>query len=280
MKSLLLALTLLLTISSRAQYYYKDIVGTRESADLIRTYRVNKVARVVLNSYDENNTRSEEFYIEQQFSPAESQLKTITRTDPESLSILVSYADAEGRVIKTIDSSRFLVSYTSYRYNAAGQLVSVTSSSSDSAHKSTEGEEHIWQWSNDHPVRMLRIKNRVDTTYIDFKLDENGNVSEEQETRRGLRSEPVYYYYNDHHQLTDIVRFNKKAQRLIPEYMFEYSDANRVIQKITVPANSFDYLIWRYQYNAQGLKTKEAVYSKEDKRKQLGRIEYQYFFGS
>ena len=45
--------------------------------------------------------------------------------------------------------------------------------------------------------------------------------------------------------------------------MFEYSEANQVIQKITVPANSFNYLIWRYQYNAQGLKTREAIYSKE-----------------
>ena len=98
--------------------------------------------------------------------------------------------------------------------------------------------------------------------------------------QRGVRSEPVYYYYNENNQLTDIVRFNKKAKRLLPEYMFEYSEDNRVIQKITVPANSFDYLIWRYQYNQQGLKTKEAIYSKDDKRKQLGRIEYQYFFGT
>jgi hypothetical protein len=51
-----------------------------------------------------------------------------------------------------------------------------------------------------------------------------------------------------------------------------------VIQKITVPANSSEYLIWRYQYDDKGLKIKEAVF---DKHKQLtGKIEYIYQFGS
>jgi hypothetical protein len=68
------------------------------------------------------------------------------------------------------------------------------------------------------------------------------------------------------------------VNKLLPEYMFEYSPANQVIQKITVPANSNNYLIWRFQYNNQGLKTKEAIYNKQ---KQLtGKIEYQYSFSS
>ncbi len=60
--------------------------------------------------------------------------------------------------------------------------------------------------------------------------------------------------------------------------MFEYSPVNQVIQKITVPANSDKYLIWRYQYNAQGLKIKEVIY---DKNKDLsGKVEYQYSFAN
>ena len=69
-----------------------------------------------------------------------------------------------------------------------------------------------------------------------------------------------------------------KAKRLLPEYMFEYSPANQIIQKITVPSNGSNYLIWRYQYDDRGLKVREAVF---DKYKQLtGKIEYQYQFGS
>ncbi|MBS1656331.1 MAG: hypothetical protein JSU05_15870, partial [Bacteroidetes bacterium] len=79
-------------------------------------------------------------------------------------------------------------------------------------------------------------------------------------------------------RLTDIVRYNEKLKKLLPDYMFEYSDAGQVIQKITVPANrAAGYLIWRYQYNNNGLKTKEACF---DKDKQLtGKIEYVYSFG-
>jgi hypothetical protein len=127
---------------------------------------------------------------------------------------------------------------------------------------------------------MVRVKNKVDSSIVEFKRDENGNIGEEKEVRRGIASEPVYYYYDAQNRLTDIVRYNKKAKRLLPEYMFEYSPANQVIQKITVPGNNSDYLIWRYQYNAGGLKTKEAVYSRDDKRVQLGRLEYTYTFGS
>jgi hypothetical protein len=125
---------------------------------------------------------------------------------------------------------------------------------------------------------MLRIKNKKDTTYVDFKLDENGNVTEETETRKRVTSRPYYYYYNDNNQLTDVVRYNDRAKQLLPEYMFEYSASDQVIQKITVPSNNSDYLIWRYQYNPQGLKIKEVVYSKHDKRNPLGKIEYQYSF--
>jgi hypothetical protein len=60
--------------------------------------------------------------------------------------------------------------------------------------------------------------------------------------------------------------------------MFEYSSSDQVIQKITVPTNNSDYLIWRYQYNSQGLKIKEVVYSKHDKKNPMGKIEYQYSF--
>jgi hypothetical protein len=121
---------------------------------------------------------------------------------------------------------------------------------------------------------MLRIKNNTDTSYVSFKLDDAGNVSEEQSVRKGIKTEPVFYYYDAQKRLTDIVRFNNRSRRLLPEYMFEYSPANMVIQKITVPANSSDYMIWRYQYDATGLKVKEAVY---DKYKQLtGKIEYVY----
>lgn len=278
MKPLLFAALLIFSISSQAQYYYKDIVGTSETADMIKNYKANKVSRVVLTSYDADNTKSDDFFVEQVYNPGESILHTHTRSDATGASVLTSFTDADGRVIKTVDSSAASVSSSIYEYDAEGRLIAVTSNSTDTSGLLQLTEQHIWKYNNGSIAEMLRIKNKKDTTVVHFKLDNNGNVIEEQSILRGVASEPVYYYYDDQNRLTDIVRYNTKAKRLLPEYMFEYSPANRVIQKITIPSNGSNYLIWRYQYNGQGLKTKEAVY---DKNKQLtGKIEYQYQFGS
>ena len=278
MKSILAATIFLFSVPSFAQHYYKDIVGTRETSEMMKAYQAAKVTRVILTTYDQNDTRSDDFYVEQIFSPASRTLKTITRSGIEHESSLLSFLDGNGNVIKTVDSSAIMVSSTSYIYSPAGQLLSVSSSSIDSSKKTSQTEEHIWQYEGNNIKRMVRIKNKVDTIYVDFKLDEAGHITEEQETHKKVKSEPVYYYYDGNGRLTDIVRYNNKAKRLLPEYMFEYSPANQVIQKITVPANSDNYLIWRYQYNGQGLKTKEVIYNKQ---KQLtGKVEYQYYFNS
>jgi hypothetical protein len=277
MKAFLLAALIPCCLSSSAQYYYKDIIGTKASSEIIRAYTRNKVNRVVLTSYDQANQKDDDFFVEQAFSPATKSLRTITRSESTHESVLISYVDANDNVIRTIDSSDIVVSTTDYRYNAAGQLVAVSSSSADSSDAS-QNEEHIWEWNNGRPSRMLRVKNGKDTSIINFKLDEKGNISEETETRKGVTSLPVYYYYNDNNQLTDIVRFNKRANRLLPEYMFEYSADNQLVQKITVPSNNSEYLIWRYQYNNQGLKVKEVIYNKQ--KQMTGKVEYQYSFGS
>lgn len=278
MKLLFFPALLLFSLSSSAQYYYKDITGTKESSALLKVYMKNKVTRVMLTSYDADNTKSDNLFVQQEFSPAKRVLKTITATgaDNGNMSTVFTYADENGNIIKTVDSSGVVINTTTYTYDASGNLKLVTISSSDST--INESEQHLWQWENGKPSRMLRIKNKKDTTYVDFKLDENGNVTEETETRKRVTSRPYYYYYNDNNQLTDVVRYNDRAKQLLPEYMFEYSASDQVIQKITVPSNNSDYLIWRYQYNPQGLKIKEVVYSKHDKRNPLGKIEYQYSF--
>jgi hypothetical protein len=279
MKSFLFAFVFLIALNSSAQYYYKDIIGTRESSETIKNYRKNKVSRVLLNSYDGENVKDDKFYVEQQFSSASGSLTTTTHTETSDESILRTFADANGNVMRTIDSNNLLVSETHFVYNAAGQLQSVWSQSADSGRTSLELEEHLWEWKGDQPTRMLRIKNKVDTSIINFKLDEAGNVSEEQEIVKGKFKQPYLYYYNAKNQLTDIVRYSPRAKQLMAEYMFEYSPSSQVIQKITVPSNTNDYYIWRYQYNAQGLKTREAVYSKYDKKVPMGKIEYVYSFG-
>jgi hypothetical protein len=78
--------------------------------------------------------------------------------------------------------------------------------------------------------------------------------------------------------VTDIVRFNLKAKRLLPDVMFEYDDKDRVIQKITTTSSvNLGYLIWRYIFDDKGLKSKEALFN--DDKQLTGKIEYSYTFG-
>jgi YD repeat-containing protein len=279
MRTILFLFALLSCAFASGQYYYKDIIGTRESADMLRTYLKNKVSRVVLSSFNAANGLDSSFYVEQSYSPSERAFRTITSSYTTNESVLIAYLDNAGNVIRTIDSNEMVVTQTDYAYNAAGQLTSIVSRSADSAQTSVALEEHIWTWGADgKPSGMTRIKNRRDTSHVQFKKDQQSNIVEETETRKGVTSFPVYYYYNDVNQLTDIVRFSKRVNRLLPEYMFEYSEQNQVVQKITVPENSSEYLIWRYQYNSQGLKVREHIYNKQ--KKLTGKIEYKYSFGS
>jgi antitoxin component YwqK of YwqJK toxin-antitoxin module len=278
MKFSFLFFSFLVCTMAQGQYYYKDIVGTAETREMMKAYLASKVKRVQVRSYDAENTRTDNIYVEQYFSAAELKLNTITRTDSSDESILTSYINAEGQVLKTVDSSESMLSTTIYNYDKDGNPVSITSLTGINKNTIAEKEVHNWIYKDGKISRMLRIKNDIDTSFVDFKTDENGNIAEEQITRKGVKHEPVYYYYNKENRISDIVRFNQKAQRLLPEYMFEYSPSGQVIQRITVPANGSKYLIWRYQYDSRGLKTKEAVY---DRYKQVqGRVEYLYSFGS
>jgi YD repeat-containing protein len=274
MKTLLFVAGVLFCMSAQAQYYYKDVVGTAETAAMLRSYKQGNVSRVVLASFDADNTRNEDLVAEQQFDAGSGTLKTTTRSGLDGSALLVAHTDATGRVVRTVDSSENSTTTTTYKYNAEGKLVNVLSISSDKAGTFSVQEEHQWQWDGGRITGMLRIRNGKDTTIITFRHDEQGNIIEEHAQRNGVKQEPVYYYYNDKSQLTDIVRFNNKAKRLLPEYMFEYNDAGQVIQRITFPANSSEYTIWRYQYNGQGLRIREAIYNKQ---KQLtGKVEYSY----
>lgn len=278
MKTVFLAAALALSLTGSAQYYYKDIVGTKESAELITAYRNNKVRTVTLNSYTVNNAPLNAFSIQQEFLPAQQALRTITKSEYTAPSYLTSYIDAAGRVIKTTDSTNGVVNTTLYSYNTSGHLTAVWFTAGDTL-TAVKTDDHLWQYdANNRISRMLRIKNKKDTAVVTFKLDGKGNAIEEQEKRRVSSEEPYQYYYDEANRLTDIVRFNKNAGRLLPEAMFEYSEKNQVIQRYTIPPNSDDYLIWRFAYDNKGLKTKEVVFNKQ--KEQTGKVEYVYTFSN
>ena len=66
MRALFLFAFTVLALSSPAQYYYKDIIGTNESSEIIRNYMKNKISRVLLNSFDADNQKDKKIRIDEE----------------------------------------------------------------------------------------------------------------------------------------------------------------------------------------------------------------------
>ena len=278
MKNITLAFFLIFSATMlRAQYYYKDLIGTRDLNHLIRLYNQNKVKLVEAAGYDGNGLQSGDFSEEHEFLPDHNLLKISTRNKTDSTDEYYRY-NGNGLVATISDTSSSLISTTSYEYDGNNNPITIKNVVNDANDSVYENEVHVWFYNaQGKPVKMLRIVNINDTTDIHFTLDSRGNVIEELPFVRNVSGEKTYYYYDQENRLTDIVRFNTKARRLLPDYMFEYSDNNQVSQKITtLSAGGTGYLIWRYAYDARGLRTTEASFNRD--KDLTGKIKYSYLF--
>ena len=274
MKNFSSLILLLIVIQSNAQYYYKDLLATTDINEKMKIYILNNVHKVIATGYTSNGTATSNFNETQESDFKNKQLSITTVLNQNTNRIIFKF-DENGRLQNLNDSSTGMISNSVYTYDVSGKLVEISNTIKDSSQDFSQTESHLWMYKNNSPEKMWRIINMTDSLEVRFKSDESGNIIEEQNFRKEKGSDPTYYYYDDKNRLTDIVRYNTKAKRLLPDFMFEYDEKNRVIQKISTISNiGLGYLIWRYLFDEKGLKTKEALYNKE---KQLqGRIDYTY----
>lgn len=277
MKTYTLILLALLPLAGSAQYFYNDIFGTRDIENRMRALVDARVASVKAMGYDDRGAASRDFNEWQQVDAVGMIWYTQTRNG-QNITRMAYRFNENGRLISLSDTTGGISSQTLYRYDEKSRLTEIRLSIQDSAQEFGQQETHSWIYEAGHnPVKMYRILNERDSTEYRFKSDEKGNLIEEQLFRRNTGFETVYYYYNQQKQLTDIVRYNKRARRLLPDFMFEYDQDGRVAQKIsTLSSRSSDYLIWRYAYNEKGLKTREALFNKQ--KELTGRIDYLYSY--
>jgi hypothetical protein len=276
MKSLSASVILILIANSCfAQYYYQDIIATQQANEKWKAYKDNKVKSVIISSFESNNQPTEGFECRQTVAKDYSQLSTYTKTDFSRETTLVSFYAANGQLQKTIDTSKNYQSITEYSYDPSGNIAVIKNSSAEQTGEMKSSEQHLWKFGNDgKPVSMQKIKNNNDTTFISFVKDEKGNIAEEHATHNKSEMPAIYYYYDENKRLTDIVRYNEKAKRLLPDYVFTYNDNSKLSSMLFVPEGSTDYQKWIYEYDEKGLRTKETCFSKQ--KEMLGKIEYQY----
>ncbi len=192
--------------------------------------------------------------------------------------------DGQNRLISITDTSLGIQSVTTYEYDTGGRVMRIQNSVNDKTTGINQVEVHRWIYSKDGKVeKMWRTINGTDSLEIRFIPDENGNPGEERTFRKGYETDNLYYYFDERNRITDIVRYNKKVKKLLPDVIISYDDDDRIIQRITsTPGDNLrsttwvGYIIWRYIYNEQGLKTKEALFNNEQQL--AGKIEYSYIF--
>ena len=259
-----------------SQFYYKDLVTTQQINYNYKLYKENKVSTVKLNSFQGSTPITEGFICEQKLNAGRNQLVTYTRTDDAGETFLTSVFNQKGLLITTVDSSTEAVNRSTYSYDDNNRLVGILVNTRALDNSSVSTETHSWQYtSKGKPLKMIRVKNGTDSAYINFTLDEKGNVADEEIIKKGLSQGKVYYYYDDKNRLTDVVRYNVKAKRLLPDYIFEYED-DELSTMTLIPEGSDNYQKWYYKYDENGLKQVDFCYDK--KNALLGKVEYVYQF--
>lgn len=274
MKFRLLFFLLMTAGTVSAQYYFNDIISIQLSNDQYKLLRSQKIRKINAVSYEADNTLTEGFALEEDISLDGKRITLSTSTSGGNAAVTHRFYEL-GKLKKTQSTGKNIENKTEYTYTDKGWIQKIVLTTTDTAMKSTLTEAHEWSYNETGlPASMLKIKNRTDTTLVELVRDEQGNVVEERWKKKNRTLETYYYYYDASKRLTDIVRYNIRLKKLMPDFQYEYDSNGRTTQMIQFSWNSSSYIIWKYTYNEKGLKKDETGYDKE--KKPIGRIVYSY----
>ena len=274
MKLLLAVIVSFSLSSSFAQYYFNDIVSTQQSNDQYKLLRTQKIKKIKATSFEADNTITEGFALEEEISMDGKRIILSTATTGGRSSVTNRFYELN-KLKRTQTVNNGIDTKTEYVYNDKGQVLKITLTSTDTAMKSTLVEAHEWAYNEfGQPNLMLKIKNKTDTTVIELIKDEQGLVIEERWKKKNRTLETYYYYYNNKKELTDVVKYNTRLKKLIPDFQYEYDTNGRISQMTQISLSTANYFVWKYTYNDKGLKQQEVGFDKE--KKMVGRVEYSY----
>lgn len=276
-KTILLALGVLaFTGKVFSQYYFQDIYNTQQTVATMALLKANKVKTQMVQTLDANMEIDRDFRCERNLSPTYHQMKAQTQSSATGYSAMTSSFSTKGQLTKTVDSSGASIATTLYRYDSEGRLqyISSTSIARDSKMRFEESRSYSYDAAG-HLQQMVRKKSGSgDSTVITFKTDSSGQVIEELEQAKGTPAKRIFYNYDKAGHLTDVYRYQPAKKRMLPDYIFEYNAQGQVTKMTTVNAQTSSYTIWQYEYQANGLPSKETCYGKG--KELLGMVRYGY----
>jgi hypothetical protein len=261
------------TVICKAQFYYKDILSTKQlSVDMVQL-KQQKFRKIIIKSFEDDNKESDGFFCEKSINKSYTKTEMITKSYVTGSSIFTSIFNSDGLLLQSVDSSQISSRTSVYTYTTANQLKSIVSTvrSNDDDFKNEITEAHVYFYTDKNlPEKMIKVKNNKDSSTINFVLDDKNNIGIEKDNASGAT---YYYYYDTKNRLTDVVQLNEFNQKMLPDYIFEYNNSDLITQMTTTEEGGSYYFIWKYYYS-NGLRVKEKCYSKE--KRLMGTIEYEY----
>jgi YD repeat-containing protein len=267
---------LLMHLQTRAQYYYNDILNAQTNKTNFERLQQHRIKKVTVKALETDGTEIEDFLLNQEIDMNKKTFTTYSKTNLSDASILETKFNENNMPASVLDSTDGGSTRTQYNYDARGRLISMHSRSVQSEQKEnvvTETREYTYD-EKDIPVQMLRIKEKVDTMLVKFIPAENGLPGEEEWWKAGKKIETWFYYYDEDNRLTDIVRYNLAAKKMLPDYLFGYDENDNLTSKVTVQAVTGAFRIWQYKYDTRGLKVEETVLNRQ--RQPEGKLVYSY----
>ncbi|MGN6533816.1 MAG: hypothetical protein ACTHK0_18895 [Ginsengibacter sp.] len=256
-----------------AQYYYKDILSTLQQNKEFSILKNGNIKLIKITSFDENDQPSDGFFCEKKINKTFTQSQMLSKSNITGQSLLVTDYNNKGEVIKTTTTTPTTNNTVEFQYDQNGNISLISTNTIADGDSSGITETHQYFYENGRPVKMLRKKNNTLIATITFIADDKGNIIEEDPAGNTI-DKKYYYYYDDHNRLTDVVHFNVIAKRLLPDYMFEYSNSDQPKQMISVDETGRNYFIWKYAYDDKKLPEIQKCFSKE--KQLLGTIQFDY----
>ncbi|WP_152530890.1 hypothetical protein [Sediminibacterium sp. C3] len=246
------------------QYYYTDLIGlqqTQKNYEIIRKNRIKLISGTGIDA--EGNVT----ILSRTEIPTDGKKITRTLSENNSIKELVYQFYELGRLKKTTIKKPGTETIIEYQYNPNGLLTTLISITKDSASGSSISELHQWEYSSGGtPKKMIKKTSGMDSVTIEFQTDSAGLVLEETWIKKDKKIETYYFYYNSENRISDIVRYNTTAQKLLPDFVFEYNENGQLIKMIQIGLNGRNITHWNYSYYPNGLREKEIA---KDRNKSL-----------
>ncbi len=274
MRFLFSLLCVAFSASLTGQYYYNDILSNRDANSRFQLLRKYRITRITAASFEADNTPTEGFSLTETVS-LDGKKSTLQTADISGQTSETKRQYEFNRIRRSQSYSHGIENDVQYQYTSDGKLQTIRFITTDTALHTTQTEQHDWHYdTKGQPDFAWIIKNNSDSTFLQLVRDANDHIVEEHWMRKKMETGAYYYYYDSAGRVTDIVRYNNRLKKLLPDFLYEYDADGRVASMTQVFSSNSSYIVWKYRYNPKGLKQEESGFDKQ--KNFLGKMVYTY----